>query len=83
MNVWLASAAALLTLSLACGIKGSRGSPLDRLVSLELAGALHVLALLLLAQGFDRDVYFVTAVALAVGSFVGSLILVHFFESEL
>jgi len=50
-----------------------RGGPGDGLVALELAGAIVVLALLCLAEGFHRSVYYTVPVAAAVMSWIGGL----------
>lgn len=77
---WLVAAAAVLVLLFAAGIYVSRGPIADRLIGLQLAGVLATIALLLLAEGFDRDIYFDMAVVFAALSFTGSLVFVRFFE---
>jgi multicomponent Na+:H+ antiporter subunit F len=57
-----------------------RGSPVDRLVGLELAGTVDTLVLLLLAQAYDRAIYFDLALALALLSFAGGLVFARFLE---
>jgi multicomponent Na+:H+ antiporter subunit F len=56
-----------------------RGSPVDRLVGLELAGTVDTLVLLL-AQAYDRAIYFDLALALALLSFAGGLVFARFLE---
>jgi multisubunit Na+/H+ antiporter MnhF subunit len=56
---------------------------MDALVALELAGTLVTLALVLLAQGFDRASYYTVPVALAFLSFVGALLLARFLGRHL
>ena len=63
MNEWSVAALALLAGLVPCGVVCLRGSPVDRLVGLELAGVLDTLVLLLLAEGFHRQVYFDLALA--------------------
>ena len=53
---------------------GSRGGPVDRLVGLELAGALATLDLLVLVQAFAQSSYLVVPFALVLLSFAGSLV---------
>jgi multicomponent Na+:H+ antiporter subunit F len=77
---WLVAAAVLLTAFLATGVVASRGSIMRRVIALELGGILTTLALLLLAEGFDRDVYFDLAVVLAAMTFASSLVFVRFLE---
>ncbi|MGH2734515.1 MAG: MrpF/PhaF family protein [Actinomycetota bacterium] len=63
-----------------CAIACSRGGPVDRLVGLELAGTIDTLILLVLAQAYDRDIYFDLALALAVLTFAGGLAFARFLE---
>jgi len=78
VNAWLAASVALLTGLVPCGFLVLRGSRLDALVALELATTLATLALVLLAQGFERGAYYGVALTLAALGFVGNLIFVRF-----
>jgi len=80
MNAWLLGAAVLLVTLLGVGIFAFRGPMFDRLVGLQLASAIGTLALLLLAEGYGRDIYFDLAVVLAAVSFGGTLAFVRFLE---
>ena len=80
MTGWLVAAAVLLVAVLAVGIVASHGPVMRRVIALELGGVLVTLALVLLAQGFDRDVYYDLAVVLAGMTFAASLVFVHFLE---
>ena len=80
MTGWLVAAAALLVIVLVVGLVASTGPFMRRVVALELGGVLVTLALLLLAEGFDRDVYFDLAVVLAAMTFTTSLVFVRFLE---
>jgi multicomponent Na+:H+ antiporter subunit F len=80
MNEWFVAALALLAGLLPCGVVCLRGSPVDRLVGLELAGTIDTLVLLLLAQAYDRAIYFDLALALALLSFAGGLVFARFLE---
>jgi multisubunit Na+/H+ antiporter MnhF subunit len=53
---------------------------MDRLVALQLAGVITVLALLMLAVGYRRAPYFDVALTLAILSAAGSLAFVRFLE---
>jgi multicomponent Na+:H+ antiporter subunit F len=77
---WLVGAAALLVVIFALGVVASRGSPMRRIIALELGAVLVTLALVLLAEGYDRDVYFDLAVVLAAMTFATSLVFVRFLE---
>jgi len=83
MNEWLVAAIGFLVLLLPAGLLAVRGELLDRVVAMQLASTLTVLALVSLAQGFDRDVYFDLAIVTGVLSFVGTLFYLRFLESWL
>jgi multisubunit Na+/H+ antiporter MnhF subunit len=53
---------------------GSRGDPVDRLVGLELAGAIATVDLLVLIQAFDQSIYLIVPFALVLLSFAGTLV---------
>ncbi|MFI6452722.1 monovalent cation/H+ antiporter complex subunit F [Streptosporangium amethystogenes] len=75
MNIWLASALALMVGGLGPALWiGARGEPIDRLVGLDLAAALCTLCLLLLAQGFGQSSYLIAPLVLAMLSFAGTLV---------
>ena len=78
MNEWAVAALALLAGLVPCGVVCLRGSPVDRLIGLELAGTVDTLVLLLLAQAYDRAIYFDLALALL--SFAGGLVFARFLE---
>jgi len=80
VNAWLAAASALLILVLPCAVAAMRGGMVERLLGVELGGVLTTLSLLMLAEGFDRSIYFDLALVFAVMSFVGSLAFVRFLE---
>ena len=80
MNVWLWAAAACLLVLVPCIGRALRGSTFDRLLGMQLGGIVISLALVMLAEGFERSVYVDLAVVFGVLSFVGSLALVRFCE---
>ncbi len=80
MNEWLVAAAVGLLTLVPCGIVCAKGSPIDRLVALEMAGVVDAVILLLLAQGFHRDIFFDLALALALLSLAGGLVFARFLE---
>jgi len=83
VNVWLWGATALLVGLVPCGWIALRETRVDALVALELAGTVSTLALVLLAQGFDRASYYTVPLALAFLSFVGALVLARFLGRHL
>jgi multicomponent Na+:H+ antiporter subunit F len=56
------------------------GRPFRRLVMLEFGSVTQTLALVCLAEGYDRDVYFELALVFAFMSFVGNLVFVRLLE---
>jgi multicomponent Na+:H+ antiporter subunit F len=83
VNEWLVAAVGFLALLLPAGVLALRGELFDRVVAMQLSSTLATLALVLLAQGFGRDVYFDLAVVTAVLSFGGTLFYLRFLESWL
>jgi len=80
VNEWLVAGAGLAFLVLPAGLLAMRGTVFERVVAMQLASTFGVLALVVLAQGFDRDVYFDLAVVTSVLSFVGTLFYVRLLE---
>ena len=80
MNEWLIAAGIFLIALIPCGLVCVRGGPMDRLVGLQLAQVVTVLALLLLAQGMGQDAFFDAGLLLAILSLPGSLLFVRFLE---
>ncbi|HET7184327.1 MAG TPA: monovalent cation/H+ antiporter complex subunit F [Terriglobales bacterium] len=80
MNAWLIAAAALVFALIPCGIVCFKGTAMDRIVGLEMAGILDCLILLLLAQGMSNPNFYDLAVALALLTLGGGLVFVRFLE---
>jgi multicomponent Na+:H+ antiporter subunit F len=80
MTAWLLAAVCLLIGLVPCGMVCMRGTPMDRLVGLELAGTVDTLILLSLAEGFHQAIFFDLALVLAILSFAGGLVFVRFLE---
>ncbi len=83
MNMWLLAAFFLLLGMIPCGIVIVSATVMARLVALEMAGVIAVLALMLLAEGFGQPSFMDLALALGLLSFPGSLAFCHFLESRL
>ncbi len=77
MNVFLIAASALLLALVPCGIVIMRAPAIDGVVALELGGALTTLALLCLAEGYRRGIYFGVALISAALVWVGGLVYVR------
>ena len=80
MNVWLVAASGLSLSLIPCALICLRGAPLHRLVGLEMAGVCESLVLLLLAEGFQRPLFYDLGLALALLSFGGGLVFARFLE---
>ncbi len=80
MNAWLMAAAALIFALIPCGIVCFKGTPMDRMVGLEMAGILESLILVLLAQGFNNPNFYDLALTMSLLTFGGGLVFVRFLE---
>jgi multicomponent Na+:H+ antiporter subunit F len=80
VNEWLLASIPLLVLLFGAGLLTLRGDVFERLVAMQLSSTIATILLLVLAQGFNRDVYFDLALVIAVMSSVGSLFYVRTIE---
>lgn len=80
MNMWLWSAAVILLTLIPCGFVCFRGELGERLVALEMAGALVTIELLLLAEGFGRASFFDLPLTLALLSFGSGMVFARFVQ---
>ncbi|MFL5953387.1 MAG: monovalent cation/H+ antiporter complex subunit F [Gaiellaceae bacterium] len=83
MNVFLWASTALLALELPLLGYAFFARRIDGLVALQAAGSVWTLALVTLAQGFERPTYAFLAVVAAVLTFAGGMVFVRFFAREL
>jgi multisubunit Na+/H+ antiporter MnhF subunit len=83
VNEWLWAATALLALLAPLGAVTLVAPRIDALVAVQAAGSVVTLALVCLAQGFERSAYTVLGLVAAVVTFAGGLVFVRFFEWEL
>ena len=79
MSVFLIAASVLLVALVVPGIVCVRARPIDAVVAMQLCGTLATLALLCLAEGFHRGIYFNVALVSAGTTWVGGLIFARFF----
>jgi multisubunit Na+/H+ antiporter MnhF subunit len=77
VNAYLWAATVLLLGLVPLLVVCVRARPLDALPAVALAGSVTALVLLLLAEGFERSVYFVVPLALTLMSFVGAFVYVR------
>jgi multisubunit Na+/H+ antiporter MnhF subunit len=80
MNAWLIGATVLLLGLLPCAIVILRGSVLEALVALQMAGTLQTVVLLLLAEGFHRPPFFDLALVLSLLALAGGLVFARMLE---
>jgi len=80
MNDWLIATTALLLGLVPCLVVMLRGSIVEALVGLQMAGLLETVVLLLLAEGFHRPPFFDLALVLALLSLAGGLVFARMLE---
>lgn len=80
MNLWLWAAAGVLLALAPCGVAVFRGALGDRLVALEMGGALVTIELLLLVEGFGRPTFFDIPLTLGMLSFGSGMVFARFVQ---
>jgi multisubunit Na+/H+ antiporter MnhF subunit len=80
MNAWLIATTVLLLGLVPCLIVMLRGSVVEALVGLQMAGVLETVVLLLLAEGFHRPPFFDLALVLALLALAGGLVFARMLE---
>ena len=83
MNVWTLGATAALLGFVPLLWVVARATRIEALVAVQAAQGLATIVLILLAEGFHRAPYFVLPDALAVLSFVGTLLFARFMGRHL
>jgi multisubunit Na+/H+ antiporter MnhF subunit len=78
VNAFLIAATVLLAMLVLPGIVLVSSRPIDAVVALELCGTTITLALLCLAEGYHRSVYFNVPLVAAAVVWVGGLVFVRF-----
>lgn len=75
MTVWLIAAGALMIGGLGPAmVLAYRGTSPQRLVGLELAGAIGAILMLVVCQAFNQSGYLIVPLVLALMSFAGTLV---------
>ena len=82
MSPWTAAAVALLLALVPLGYLIVRAPYADALVSLELAGTIVVVVLVLLAEAFSRPSYYIVPLTLAMLSLIGGLVFARFLPTR-
>jgi multicomponent Na+:H+ antiporter subunit F len=80
VNEWLIAASILLFGLVPCAVVILRGSVVEALVGLQMAGVLQTVVLLLLAEGFHRPPFFDLALVLALLTLAGGLVFARMLE---
>jgi multisubunit Na+/H+ antiporter MnhF subunit len=80
VNAFVVAAIAMLAALVPCGILLLRGTIMDAVVAYEAIGAIAVMVLVLLAEGFRRPGEFELPVLLAVLMFGSGLVFVRMLE---
>lgn len=83
MNAWQIAGAAVACGLIPCADMCLRGAPERRLVGLEMASMVVVIAMVLFTEGFGRVPFIDIPVALALLSFGGGLVFARFLEKHL
>lgn len=83
MNPWLIAGGAVSAALVPCADMCLRGSPERRLVGVEMASVLVILAMVLFAEGFGRSLFIDLPLALTIMSFGGGLVFARFLEKHL
>lgn len=78
MNAFTIAAVALLVGYVPLGYVAVRERPIDGFVALQLGGAIGVLVLLCLAEGFHRSFEYSLAVVASIASWIGGLVFARF-----
>lgn len=78
--MWIAATVALSVALAACSIACFRGRLIDRLIGLQLAGAITTLVFITLAVAARRPLYLDVALVVALTVFVGGLVYARFAE---
>lgn len=80
MNLWLVCAGILLLLMIPCGWLCLTGSVMERYAALQMGQLFTILILLLLAEGYRREIYFDLALVMAPLSLGSGLVYLRFLE---
>jgi multicomponent Na+:H+ antiporter subunit F len=80
MNIWVLAVILFQAVIISCGFVAIRGKLLESIVAMEMASAVTVLSVALLAVGLGRPAWFDLALALALLSFPGGMVFLIFLE---
>jgi multisubunit Na+/H+ antiporter MnhF subunit len=80
MNPWLLASIVLAFCLIPCGIAAFRGSPMDRLLGLEMGGVIVSMFFITLSEALGNPNFYDLALASALMAFGGGLVFVRFLE---
>ena len=83
MNLWISASIILLIGLFICGIMCMKSNMMNRMTAFQLSNVTAAAIMLLLAEGFHDDIYFDTALCLAIISFAGTITFLRFLEKWL
>jgi multicomponent Na+:H+ antiporter subunit F len=83
VNPWMLAATGLLACMIPCGIAAFRGSPMDRLLGLEMGGIVCAMFLLVMAEALGRPNFYDIGLTMALLAFGGGLVFTRFLERGL
>ena len=78
--MWMIASAVLLVCVVPCSIAVFRGTPMERLLGLEMAGIVETMFLVTFAIGINRPNFLDLALAIALLCFGGSMVFIRFLE---
>ncbi|HUN89981.1 MAG TPA: monovalent cation/H+ antiporter complex subunit F [Terriglobales bacterium] len=80
MNPWMIASIGFLMCMIPCGIAAFRGSPMERLLGLEMGGIVVTMFLLVMAEGLGRPNFYDIGLTMALLAFGGGVVFTRFLE---
>ena len=80
MNLWMVAAIGFLFCMIPCGIAAFRGSPMERLLGLEMGGIVTTMFLLVMAEALGRPNFYDIGLTMALLTFGGGVVFTRFLE---
>ena len=80
MNLWMLASIGFLFCLIPCGIASFRGSPMKRLLGLEMTGIVASLFLLTMAEALGRPNFYDIGLTMALLTFGGGIVFTRFLE---
>lgn len=80
MNPWLWGAVGMLVCVVPCGIATFRGSPMERLLGLEMMGVVATMFLLVMAEAMGNANFYDLGLTMSLLAFGGAIVFTRFLE---